>query len=55
MRCLLKYMEYTVSEAIKFEAIDGTAYYISAENEMETIIVKVVGGINTIFKKISKA
>ncbi len=35
------YNNYTVKEAIQFEGTDETAYYISAENEKETVIIKV--------------
>ncbi len=36
-----KYDGYTVKEAIHFEGIDEAAYYISAENEKESVILKV--------------
>ncbi len=32
---------YTVKEAIRFEGADETAYYISADNDTESVIVKV--------------
>ncbi|WP_018615586.1 hypothetical protein [Segetibacter koreensis] len=35
-----KYAGYTVKEAIKFDGEDGTAYFISAENEKESVILK---------------
>jgi len=36
-----KYDGYTVKEAILFEGADETAYFISAENDQESVIVKV--------------
>ncbi len=36
-----KYEGYTVKEAIKLEGLDEDAYYISAENEKESVILKV--------------
>ena len=36
-----KYQGYTVKQAIEFEGIDETAYFISAENDKESVILKV--------------
>jgi hypothetical protein len=36
-----KYQGYTVKEAIAFESADENAFYISAENEKESVILKV--------------
>lgn len=36
-----KFQNYTVKEAIHFEGVDETAYYISAENDVESVIVRV--------------
>lgn len=36
-----KFGGYDVKEAIRFEGVDEDAYYISAENEKESVIVKV--------------
>src|SRR3954451_23840850 len=36
-----KYEGYTVKEAIAFESDDEDGYYISAENEKESVILKV--------------
>jgi hypothetical protein len=36
-----KYTGYTVTEAIRFDGIDEAAYYISAENNKEKVILKV--------------
>lgn len=46
---------YTVKEAIRFEGTDDAAYYISAENEKESVILKV-GDNNQIstYQKIKK-
>lgn len=41
-RAFAKKMEgYTVKEAIRFEGIDESAYYISAENEKGSVILKI--------------
>jgi hypothetical protein len=32
---------YNVKEAIRFEGFDETSYYISGENEKESVILKV--------------
>jgi hypothetical protein len=36
-----RYAGFTVKEAIKFEGMDENAYYISAENEKVSVILKV--------------
>lgn len=36
-----RYNDYTVKEAIKFEGPDESAYYISAQNDKESVILKV--------------
>jgi len=36
-----RYNGYTVKEAIRFEGTEESAYYISAENEKESVILKV--------------
>lgn len=36
------YINYTVKEAIKFEGIEETAYFISAENENRSVVLKVI-------------
>jgi uncharacterized DUF497 family protein len=36
-----KYEGYTVNEAIRFEGADESAYYISAENDKESVVLKV--------------
>jgi hypothetical protein len=47
-----RYNGYTVKEAIRFEGVDEAAYFISAENEKETVILKVSDDENvSIFQK----
>jgi hypothetical protein len=50
-----KYAGYTVQEAIKFDGEDDTAYYISAENSEQSLILRVeeAGGLS-IFKRTKK-
>jgi hypothetical protein len=36
-----KYSDYTVKEAIEFEGVEETAFFISAENEKHSVILKV--------------
>jgi hypothetical protein len=45
-----KYDGYTVKEAIRFEGSQESAYYISAENEKGSVILKVEdsGSISTV-------
>lgn len=50
-----RYAGYTVKEAIQFDGIDETAYYISAENETHAVILKVSNGMLSVFKKTSKS
>ena len=47
-----KYDGYTVKEAIRFEGADQSAYYISAENEKGSVILKVEdsGSMSTVKK-----
>jgi hypothetical protein len=50
-----KYESYNVKEAILFEGVEETAYFINAENETETVIVKVFDdGSVSVFKKTKK-
>ncbi len=47
-----KFYDYTVVEAIRFEGTDETAYYISAVNDKQSVILKVDGTNQlTMFKK----
>lgn len=50
-----KFSGYTVKEAIRFEGNDESAYYISADNDTESVIVKVSDNeqVST-FKKTNK-
>ncbi len=50
-----KYSDYTVKEAIKFESDEETAYFISAENDKESVILKVTGIGVSVFKKTNKS
>jgi hypothetical protein len=47
-----RYNGYTVKEAIRFEGVEESAFYISAENEKGSVILKVEdnGSISTIRK-----
>jgi hypothetical protein len=49
-----KYSDYTVKEAIKFDGVDESAYFISAENEKQSVILKVTGAGISVFKKTMK-
>lgn len=47
---------YNVKQAIHFTEAEGEVFYISAENEKESIIVKIDDELNiSIFKKIKKS
>jgi hypothetical protein len=49
-----KYADYVVKEALKFECNNETAYFISAENEKHSVILKVTGGGVSVYKKSPK-
>lgn len=49
-----KYSDYTVKEAIKFQGTGETAYFISAENDKQSVILKVTGAGISIFKRGAK-
>jgi hypothetical protein len=49
-----KFAGFSVKEAIHFEGGGETAYYISAENEKESIIVKVSGNMDGSVFEITK-
>ncbi|HEX8331064.1 MAG TPA: hypothetical protein VF622_00510 [Segetibacter sp.] len=49
-----KYSDYTVKEAIKFEGNEETAFYVSAENEKHSIILKITSAGVSVYKKTSK-
>lgn len=49
-----KYADYTVKEAIKFDTDDESAYFISAENDKESVILKVTGAGISHFRKTAK-
>ncbi len=48
------YSDYTVKEAFKFQADDETAYFISAENEKENVVLKVSGGLFSVYSRTDK-
>jgi predicted DNA-binding protein len=49
-----KYASYTVKEAIEFDGDESTDYYISAENDKESVVIKVgASGVST-FQKTKK-
>lgn len=49
-----KFEGYEVKEAIRFEGFDEAAYYISGENEKESVILKVNDRNNVSFFKKTK-
>ncbi len=49
-----KYAAYTIREAIKFEDPAETAYYVSAENEKEAVVLKVEGGLISVYSRSAK-
>ena len=50
-----RYAGYTVKEAIQFDGMDESAFYISAENDTQSVILKVSSGMLSVFKKTSKS
>ena len=49
-----KYNDYSVKATILFESDRESSYYVAAENNFQSVVLKVVGGYVTIFKKKSK-
>jgi hypothetical protein len=49
-----RYGNYTVKEAIQFEGKEESAYYISAENEKQSVILKAVNGVIEVFRSSNK-
>jgi hypothetical protein len=49
-----KYADYTVREAIKFDSVDETAYFISVENEKKSIILKVLNYSVSVYNTTNK-
>ncbi|MDB5190577.1 MAG: hypothetical protein JWQ96_140 [Segetibacter sp.] len=49
-----RYADYTVKEAISFNGVDENAFYISAENNKYSIILKVTPEGTSIFKRTAK-
>jgi hypothetical protein len=50
-----KYAGYTVKEAIEFTGNEESAYFISAENETQAVILKVINSSIEVFKSTRKA
>ena len=50
-----KYADFTVKEAIQFIGNDETSYYVSAENEAQSVVLKIsVEGFISVFKSVRK-
>jgi hypothetical protein len=49
-----RYSDYTVKEAIKFDGVEETAYFVSAENEKQSLVLKITGAGVSIYKKTNK-
>lgn len=49
-----KWGSYTVKEAVQFDSLDETAWFISAENERQTVILKVNNVDISVFKSRNK-
>jgi hypothetical protein len=50
-----KYSDYVVKEAIQFDGVDESAYFISAENDKQSVILKVMAGGVSVYKKTLKS
>ena len=48
------YGDYTVTEAIRFDGLEETAYFITAENTSETVVLKVEDGVLIPNKRVRK-
>jgi hypothetical protein len=49
-----KYSDYTVKEAIKFDGNEESAFFISAENDKYSVILKITAAGVSVFKKAHK-
>jgi len=49
-----KYGSFTVKEAIQFDAVEETAWFISAENENQSVILKIANGNIEVYKSSAK-
>jgi hypothetical protein len=49
-----RYADYTVKEAIEFNGSTENAYYISAENEKQSVILKVVNNSMEVYRATTK-
>ena len=55
-KCIAKkYNNYSIKEMILFESDHETAYFVAAENNVQSVILKVMNGFVVVFKKKSKA
>ena len=46
-----KFTGYIITEAINYQDADGEAYFVSAENDTQKVIIKSKDGVTSIFKK----
>jgi hypothetical protein len=49
-----RYSDYTVKEAIKFDGAEETAFFVSAENEKQSVVLKITSAGVSVFKKTNK-
>ncbi|GEO09351.1 hypothetical protein [Segetibacter aerophilus] len=49
-----KYSDYNVTEAFKFNADAETNYFVAAENDKESIVLKVANGSISVYSRTSK-
>lgn len=54
-KCIAKkYSDYSIKETILFESDSEASYFVSAENSLQKVILKVANGHISIFKKTAK-
>ena len=46
-----KYAGYRITEAINYQDADGEAFFVSAENDTQKVIIKSKDGITSVLKK----
>jgi hypothetical protein len=49
-----RYSDYTVKEAIRFEGNEESAFFVSAENDKYSVILKITSAGVSVYKKTSK-
>lgn len=49
-----KYSDYTITEVITFKCEEGNCYYVSAQNGLQKLILKVVNDMVVVFQKSNK-